>query len=230
MSKRRPPSRTAKKPAPRTFPVMPLAIGLVVVLGIVAVVFSRGGDGGGDDSADRDRGGEDRGTSGGGETAPVEITGTPLADFAAGNDPAVGARAPVIRGATFAGSPITVGAAGEPQLIFFLAHWCPHCQKEVPVITDWIEAKGAPEGVVLRGVSTGVNPDAPNYPPSRWLEREDWPVDTLADSADAEAAAAYGLTGYPFFVALDGEGKVVARASGELTVDQIEALVDAARS
>ena len=39
----------------------------------------------------------------------------------------------------------------------------------------------------------------------------------------------FGLTGYPYFVAVDGEGRVAARDSGELSVPELEALVARAR-
>jgi cytochrome c biogenesis protein CcmG/thiol:disulfide interchange protein DsbE len=111
----------------------------------------------------------------------------------------------------------------------FLAHWCPHCRAEVPVITDWLESAGMPDDVDLYAVSTGVSSDAPNYPPSQWLEDENWPVTTMADDADSSVATAFGLRSYPYFVAIDANGDVVARASGELSVEQLEAMLDAAR-
>lgn len=199
--------------------VLPIVLGLVALLAIVAVVVS---------AADSDDD-TDGGAGGTAQTRSVEIAGPALTDFGDGNDPAVGAGAPVVRGSSFDGEPVVVGAAGEPQLLFFLAHWCPHCQAEVPVITEWIEEEGPPEGVALKAVSTGVNESAPNYPPSSWLEREGWPVETLVDDEDSAVGQAYGLTSYPYFVAIDGDGKVVARASGELGIDRIEALVEAAR-
>ena len=42
----------------------------------------------------------------------------------------------------------------------------------------------------------------------------------MADSADTKAASAFGLTAFPYFVAVDGSGKVVARTTGEITTDE----------
>jgi hypothetical protein len=39
------------------------------------------------------------------------------------------------------------------------------------------------------------------------------------------AARAAGLTGYPFFVAVDGQSRVVERASGEQSIQAVEAMV-----
>jgi hypothetical protein len=87
-----------------------------------------------------------------------------------------------------------------------------------------------PASVALRTVSTAVRPDGPNYPPKAWLAAEKWPVPVLADSAAGLAAQVYGLESFPYFVAVDAGGKVVQRASGELTTDQFDALVKAART
>jgi hypothetical protein len=69
-------------------------------------------------------------------------------------------------------------------------------------------------------VSTSVSKSRPNYPPSAWLDEEGWKAPTLADSEDAKAANAFGLNSFPYFVAVDGSGKVVARTSGEITTGQ----------
>jgi hypothetical protein len=42
--------------------------------------------------------------------------------------------------------------------------------------------------------------------------------------SDNTAAQAVGLDAYPFFVAIDGDGTVVLRTSGELTTDQLDAI------
>jgi hypothetical protein len=79
-----------------------------------------------------------------------------------------------------------------------------------------------PRGVDLYSVSTGVDPSQPNYPPAEWLRREGWSVPVLVDDPVGSAAEAYGLTGFPFFVFVDGDGDVVSRAAGELTIEQLQ--------
>lgn len=210
---RRPPSRPG--PAARRLPVMPIALAVVVLFGILAVALSRGG---GDDVP-----------AGVEQTRSVTISGEALARHDDGIDAALGATVPEVEGESFDGAPVAIRRDGTPKLILFLAHWCPHCQNEVPVISDWLAEKGKPEGVELISVSTQVNQDQPNYPPSSWLEREKWEVPVVADDADSSTAEAFGLSAFPFFVAVDGEGRVVARTSGELEVDALEALVTQAR-
>jgi len=118
---------------------------------------------------------------------------------------------------------LRIGDDGKPKAIIFLAHWCPHCQREVPLIQAWLDRGGGPEDVDLYSVATAIDPARPNYPPGAWLEREGWSVPVLVDDAHDTAATAYGLTGYPFFVFVDARGDVVARAAGELTLPELEA-------
>jgi thiol-disulfide isomerase/thioredoxin len=112
----------------------------------------------------------------------------------------------------------------------FVAHWCPHCNAEVPAIVQDLNANGLPQGVDLFGVATGTNQQAANFPPSDWLHDKGWPIQTIADDQSDTAANAYGVSGYPTFVVLDGQGKVLARTSGELSMDQFHQLIAQARA
>jgi thiol-disulfide isomerase/thioredoxin len=164
-----------------------------------------------------------------GQVQDVTVSGTPLESFADdGDDPAVGVEAPVLEGSTFAGEPITIGGPGdEPTIVVFVAHWCPHCQREVPRLVEW-EADGTiPDDIRLVAVATATDETQPNYPPQEWLEGEGWPGEVMADSDDDAAATAYGLPSYPYFVALNADGTVAARGAGELDQQGIEDLVAA---
>lgn len=217
--------RTEPRPKPKGRGVFLAVLGAVAVLAVVAVVATSGSDG---DGGSGGRNGDGAGALR--QTGSVRISGDPLPQFD-DDDDAVGMAAPRVTGTTFDGETIEIGGGTTgPQVVLFVAHWCPHCQREVPVITDWIDDEGMPDGVDLLAVSTGVQRNAPNYPPSEWLEEEGWPITTLADDESSSAAGAFGLTGYPFFVAIGGDGDVVARASGELTIDELESLIDAARA
>jgi thiol-disulfide isomerase/thioredoxin len=217
-TRNRPAARSPRprRPARRTN-VLPILLGVVVAMAAIAIaigVASRSGDDGTTVAQNR-------------EVVASGRALTPYAGTAA--DPAVGQPIPDLRGEGFDGRTIDVAGNGTPKLIIFLAHWCPHCQAEVPRVVDWLAASGTPQGVELVAVSSGVDRNRPNYPPSSWLEREGWTIPTIADDTEGTAATMFGLTGYPYFVAVDGQGRVAARASGELSVGELEALLAKAR-
>jgi thiol-disulfide isomerase/thioredoxin len=193
-------------------PVVGIVLALVAVLAVVAVIATRSG---GADGADANLA----------QTRPVQVAGAPLpADTDAANDPAVGKAAPELRGASFDGSPVAITDDGKAKLVVFVAHWCPHCQREVPVLVRWLQDGKLPASVSLYVVSTAVDRARPNWPPSTWLGEAGLTAPVLADDAQGSAASAYGLSAFPFFTAVNTDGKVVARDSGELTPAQLDQL------
>ena len=163
----------------------------------------------------------------------VEVSGEPLPLFDPSNtvDDAIGLIAPNLRGVTPDGETVAVlGEDGKPKVIIFLAHWCKVCQAEVPSIVEWVGSGGDISGVDVYGVATAVDATKNNYPPGVWLTKENWPFLTLLDAPDILAATAYGLPAFPYFVAIDQQGKIVARGSGALNTEQLEDVFDAARS
>jgi thiol-disulfide isomerase/thioredoxin len=165
------------------------------------------------------------------EFSDITVTGDALPAFdsvSTATDTAIGLPAPVVSGKGFTGTEITTDGAGTPTLLVFLAHWCPHCQREVPLLVQWEKDGKTPTGVDVIAVATGTDPANPNFPPSEWLAREEfpalWPV--IADSADKKAANAFGLSGYPYFVLVDAQGNVFKRLSGEIPMDELTAIID----
>jgi thiol-disulfide isomerase/thioredoxin len=154
-----------------------------------------------------------------------EVEGQELPAFTPEGDAAIGSQAPVIDGAGFDGTAATIGEGDE--LLVFLASWCQFCREELPDIVEWMEAGNVPEGVTVTAVVTGLDPAAPNWPPQDWLAREGYTGPVLVDDADGTVASAYGMSGTPFWVALD-DGQVAARAAGlqgPATFDQLAQLV-----
>jgi thiol-disulfide isomerase/thioredoxin len=197
-----------------------LAVAVVVAVVLVALVVAIAAGGDGDESASDagDRAGDAA------TTGTVAVPGDPLPQFAnSADDPAVGMMLPSLTGTDQTGAPLTIGADGRPTMIIFVAHWCPHCQREVPVVQHWVDDGRLPEAVDLASVSTAIDPNRPNYPPDAWLADEGWTAPVLVDSDNA-AAQAVGLSAYPFFVAVDGDGTVVLRTSGELTADELDGI------
>lgn len=204
-------------PKNRTFVIVAGVVVLVIAAALIAVLATGGSDDSGDSNAS------------GAETRPVEVTGEALAPFEdPAADPAVGQASPVVTGEGFDGTPMTIGGESDnPTMLVFLAHWCPHCNREVPEVIKLNDAGGIPADLDVVGISTAAASDRPNYPPSEWIVEKGWPFPTLVDSENSEALQAFGGTGFPFLVIVDSDGTVLARQSGESTADELGAWIDA---
>lgn len=158
----------------------------------------------------------------------VTVTGPilPRYDNTVG-DPAAGLPAPEVSSFDFSGQPASIENDGIPKLIVFLAHWCDHCQREVPAVQGWINHNGIPPGVDFVSVATAISEVRPNYPPDTWLEREGWTPRVVVDSAAGSIANAFGLNAYPYYVLLDGSGTVVRRISGGIAPEIMGSMLQA---
>src|SRR6185503_4701316 len=97
------------------------------------------------------------------QTRAVAVTGNALPQYGDGTDAAVGRPAPELRGASFDGTPVAVTRDGRAKLVLFVAHWCPHCQREVPVVISHLRTAPLPKDVDLVAVATSTSADRPNY-------------------------------------------------------------------
>ena len=164
------------------------------------------------------------------QNGPVDVTGAALDPFDSTiDDLAVGTAAPVVAGESFDGTPITIGGPTEnPTFVVFLAHWCPHCNDEVPELIGLEDEGRMPEGLDVIGVSTAVAADRDNYPPSEWIDDRGWPWPTMADDEILSAMNSMGGTSFPFAVVLDTDGNVLARRAGQASADDTVDFLDAA--
>jgi thiol-disulfide isomerase/thioredoxin len=205
---------------------------LVVVIGVAAIAIGRSSDSGSDSGGSASPSGGTVVPNGDLEYGSLDVTGTalPMAPDAGGTDTAIGQTIPTVDGQTFDGSKITIGPDGKPQVILVVAHWCPHCQAEVPRIQDWLDTNGMPDDVKLTAIATANTDQRTNFPAGPWLRKESWSVPTLLDDKNNDAGAALGVSGFPGFIVVGADGKVVYRTSGEITMDQWEQLLQAART
>lgn len=194
--------------------ILLVGIGLVVVAALAGLAINLATE-------------EQQGTEAAAFLSPdVTVTGTPLAPFASGaQDSAVGTVAPEIRSGDFSGAPLSIEHDGTPKLILFLAHWCEFCRREVPALQSWINANGIPQGVELVSVATSNSEIRPNYPPNVWLEREGWTPPVLVDDEAGRIAQAFGLTSFPYYVAVNGAGEVQGRLAGEQNPSTVGAIL-----
>ena len=149
------------------------------------------------------------------------VPNTQAVDFTA-----AGLTAPDVLGQNYDGTEVTITNDGTAKAIVFLAHWCSHCQAEVPRVQEWLDNGGGVDGVDLYSVSTAAGSGQPNYPASAWLQREGWTVPVIVDDDANSVLNAYGAGGFPYWVFLNADGTVAARTAGELTVAQLEEILD----
>jgi len=215
---RREAARARDRNAKRNRWLLPVAGAFIVVVAAVGAILLSGGGSSGGASVRPSGDLASPGASAVGGNAV--IAGQPLVAFAdPANDAAIGQTIPTVTSPT-----ASIALDGRAKVLLFVAHWCPHCQREVPLIQAWINAGGLPADVDLVTISTGIDPGRPNYPPEAWLAREGWTPPVIVDSTN-EVASAYGLSAYPFFVFVNADGTVHERLSGELPTADLAARI-----
>jgi cytochrome c biogenesis protein CcmG/thiol:disulfide interchange protein DsbE len=205
-AKKRPTRPASAQPVKqRKIPWLGIVFGVIALALVAAIVFS---------SSDPI----------GSEFGDVTITGESLPPFAdTTGDPAIGQPAPGLTGVDFDGGAVNIQNDDSAKAIVFLAHWCSHCQAEVPRVQAWVDSGGGVPGVEIYSVSTSMNSAQPNFPPSAWLDGAGWTAPLIRDDTDSSALVAYGAGGFPYWVFVDANGNVVRRSSGELDVPTLEA-------
>lgn len=161
----------------------------------------------------------------------AEVAGSPTVDgtlqpLPEGADPDVGSPAPMVSGAGFDGEPVTIGEPGTPQMVVFMASWCPACRAEMPEMVEWVDSGGLPDGVELVSVSTSLDDRRDNWPPQAWFEREGYDGAVLVDDEPGSVANAYGLSATPFWVFIDSNGTIAGRVAGQIPPDQLQQVAD----
>lgn len=208
------------QPPTRTIPVFWLTLAVIIVGGLATLVLTRPNE-------------QDRAIDTAAKRVPayaqVTTTGASLPTWdGTGTDRAVGRTVPELRGTTFEGFHRTYAPGDATARVYVVvAHWCPHCRKEVPLLAEWADAHPTVRGVEFVTLSTAVSQDQPNFPPAAWLQREHWPWDVLIDDEVGTGAAALGVEGFPYLVFVDKDGIVQRRFSGEMPIDEFDAAVAA---
>jgi thiol-disulfide isomerase/thioredoxin len=221
---RRDSARASTTPSPMRWLIPGLIVAVIAIAAVLAFVLPGANPNGGSSSVPPATTLPRSGSGAGASSDPV-ISGPQLPEFQNPNgDPAVGQPAPEVAGRDFTGQPVRIAHDGRPKAIVFLAHWCPHCQAEVPLIEAWVKAGGVPAGIDLISVTTSIDASRPNYPPDAWFQREGWTVPVIVDTTNS-VAGAYGLPAFPYWVFVGSDGNVRARTVGEMPVANLEAAI-----
>jgi cytochrome c biogenesis protein CcmG, thiol:disulfide interchange protein DsbE len=208
---------TTKAPPKSSNRLFMLVVAAIIIAGLAGVAFLANGR----PSAVA---GEPTGTvTVDGEALSVMPPQTQVTD--ASNDPSYGVVAPTLTGTGFDDKEITIKADGRPKAVYFVAHWCPHCQAEVPLVQELIDEGQKPDNLDIYAVSTSVDATRGNYPPQVWLKTNvKFSSPVIRDDDVSHALVAFGGGGFPFVVYLDADNKVLARSAGEMGKDAIAAL------
>jgi peroxiredoxin len=134
----------------------------------------------------------------------------------------VGSQAPDFTAETVDGGSISLGDAGgkEATMLVFFASWCPHCNKETPIISDLEGEYGD-----LRVVMIGIDGQDDSEKVQEFVNR--YSIEGPA-TYDPSLAPTYQVSGYPTIYVLDSNSYIVATHSGEAPKGVLEGWVEEA--
>lgn len=201
-------SQPAKPGTSRSIPVIGIIVAVIVVIVVVAVVFAGN-------------------TEPGSEFGEPQVTGqlSLMPPDSRVDITATGETAPTVIGQDFDGNEVRIENDGRAKAIALLAHWCPHCQNEVPAVQAWIDSGGGVDGVDLYSVTTAMDSTRDNYPPSEWLDREGWTAPVIRDDSGNTVHSAFGSGGFPFWVFVNSDGTVAVRVAGSTPIETLEQIM-----
>lgn len=207
-------AKSAKQSKSLFFPIVISSLVLVMLIIVVVTIIS---------SKEEKKKAAGKQTSSSFSVVPASVNGTigldkltPFTDeVAKGTDPDIGKIVPKIVTRDFDDKEVTIEPGKKPYAIAFLAHWCSHCQREVPKLVELKSSGQIPDNVEIVAVATGTDKSRVNYPPSTWLETENWPWRVAADTSESEIGSKLGVVGYPYVIYVNADGTIFKRTSGE---------------
>jgi thiol-disulfide isomerase/thioredoxin len=113
---------------------------------------------------------------------------------------------------------------GTPTVLALWAPWCPHCQKELPVLSRVMQEF---PNVKLLTIVTAVDLH-PGPTPDGFLKSRNLSMPTALDDADGTLGAAFGLQVFPLTYYVDAGGVVRQISEGESTPEQLRANISLA--
>jgi len=114
-------------------------------------------------------------------------------------------------------------ADGTKRIWLIWAHWCPYCQEELPLMSEWYppNADRFPNSELVT-ITTAMDPSRGN-PLDEYLASEQFPFPVLRDD-DGKLSAQFGVSAFPFWVVTNGDGTVLFRTAGLLGSDRVDQL------
>ncbi|NIA25916.1 MAG: redoxin domain-containing protein [Gammaproteobacteria bacterium] len=144
-----------------------------------------------------------------------------------GQDPAQGLTLGEVSGVWYSdGTTHTIDPAdGTPRAWLIWAHWCPYCQKELPVVKAWYEAHASENPhMEIVSITTAMDDTAAN-PLLPYLQEQQFPFPVILDDSGA-LSRQFGVSAFPFWVFTAPDGTVLGRTAGLLPEDQMLAIFE----
>jgi thiol-disulfide isomerase/thioredoxin len=123
-------------------------------------------------------------------------------------------KAPMMGGGTMTWSDY----AGKPVVLAIWASWCPHCQKELPILGS-TQAKYP--GVQLVSVTTAFGQEA-GPTPLEFMQQKNLSFPVGLDDANRTILTGLGVVGFPTVYYVGSDGKVVQMTEGEIDPAKID--------
>ena len=143
----------------------------------------------------------------------------------AAGDPEIGKAAPEISGTNLQNDkPVALSDfQGKATLVTFWAHWCPFCQKELPVIQQVYEQDKDKYNFLTVSVNEGQQPAKPEFADTEaFMKTNGVTMPTIRDDEDT-IGKAWNITSYPTLYVVTPDGKVAQKLTGAQTAAEIDA-------
>jgi thiol-disulfide isomerase/thioredoxin len=133
----------------------------------------------------------------------------------------VGEKAPSFTAGRVGGGSVSVGDGGEPAtMLVFFATWCPHCQREAPVLS---ELESQYDG--LRMIMVGIDGEDNPHKVREFVERYDIESPAVYEPS---LGTEYRVSGYPTVYVLNEDNEVIGAHSGEAPREVYEGWIEEA--
>lgn len=111
---------------------------------------------------------------------------------------------------------------GAPTVVALWAPWCPHCQVELPRLSDGVDAH---PGVQMISVVTAIG-QQPGPTPEGYLSENGLTFPVGVDDGNGTIAQGMGLESFPTTYYVDPNGTIVNVTVGEVPADQLQQILD----
>ena len=119
------------------------------------------------------------------------------------------------------GGSVSVGDGGAPAtMLVFFATWCPHCQREAPVLS---ELESQYDG--LRMIMVGIDGEDNPHKVREFVERYDIESPAVYEPS---LGTEYRVSGYPTVYVLNEDNEVIGAHSGEAPREVYEGWIEEA--